>query len=122
MAIAVTITNVDSTQNENIVEGVLTLTGNYGGASSHGDVFSLQGDFNKSGSLPIQVDIYEVAPAGAAGSGNNYFYMQGTTQANGALQVWTPAGAEYTEALAYGVPPFGIVGFALKFRAHFLSL
>lgn len=119
MAAAVTVTNITNNLNEVIVEGTVALTGNYGGAASHGDTLDLSGTGASSNSLPTLVELNESSPAGAVPSGNIFRYMPGTTQANGVLNIYTAAGAEYTEASAYGAPPFAIVGFVLKIRAIF---
>lgn len=111
----------DTTQNQQVIDGAITLTGNYGGATSHGDTLDLSAIGAQSNQLPVKVEIFEASPAGAAPSGNIFRYMPGTTQANGSLNIFTAAGAEFTQASAYGTPPFAITGFALKFRAYFLT-
>lgn len=119
MAVAATVTYTDTTQNQVVVYGTLTLSGNYGGASSHGDTLDLSKLGVPSNQLPTLVLIEEASPAGAAPSGNIFRYMPGTTQANGSLSVFAGSGSEYTQASAYGTPPFAITGFALKFMAVF---
>lgn len=130
MAAAVTITSIDSTQNQYIVSGSIVLTGNYGGASTHGDTLSFAGASNitiPSQSLPTQVEIYEMPAAGTSATGFQYGFALGTTQANGVMQVFgTPAtGAattpltEYTEAAAYSA---GLLAAKLFFTAYFPSL
>ena len=109
----------DTTQAEQVIEGTIALTGNYGGATTHGDTLDLSKLGAQSNSLQIRVDIFEKSPAGAVPSGNFYRYMYGTDQTNGSLNIFTAAGSEYTEASAYGTPPFAITGFSLGFRAYF---
>lgn len=112
---------IDNTQNRFCVEFVVTLTGNYGGASTHGDTLDLSTLGAQSAQLPTEVQLFEASPAGAVPSGNIFRFMPGTTQANGVLSIFTAAGAEYTQASAYGTPPFAIVGFTLRGRAWFQS-
>lgn len=130
MAVAVTITNIDSTQNQAIVTGTIVLTGNYGGASTHGDTLSFAGVTNMAvpyQSLPTFVEIYEFPPAGTSGSGYQYGFAVGTTQANGVLQVFGTASAgtaitappEYTEAAAYSA---SLLAAVIRFIAYFPSL
>ncbi len=119
MSAVAAVTNIDHTKDRFIAEGTITLSGNYGGASSHGDTLDLSGLGVPSNQLPTVVEIFEASPAGAAPSANIFRYMPGTTQANGSLSVFVAAGTEYTQASAYGTPPFAIVAFALKFRASF---
>lgn len=122
MSAVATATNTDSTQNTFVVDGVVTLTGNYGGAASHGDTFDLSQLGIATSGPAITVDFDEQSPAGAAPSGNVFRYMPGTTLANGVLSVFSGAGVEYTQASAYGTPPFAIVGFKLHFKAIFPSI
>ena len=122
MSAVLTVTNIDATQNEFILEGTIALTGNYGGASTHGDTLDLSTAGVASSQLPSWVEFFEQSPSGALPSANIYLYMPGTTQANGVLNVRTALGTEYTEASAYGTPPFAITGFKLFMRAGFPSL
>lgn len=106
----------DTTQREQFYTGTLTLSGNYGGASTHGDTCSFG---NISGllsqSVPIRVEIYEQPAAGTAPSFYTGVYQLGTTIANGAVN-FSLAGIEYTQASAYS----GAVSTAVwKFRAWF---
>lgn len=121
MSAVATVTNITNNMNEFIVEGTVALTGNYGGAATHGDTLDLSALGVPSNSLPTFVEFIEASPAGAVPSGNIFRYMPSSAQNNGLLSVFTAAGAEYTEGSAYGAPPFAIVGFALKFRATFPS-
>jgi hypothetical protein len=114
-----TLPQIDVTRGQQFVDFTIALTGNYGGASTHGDTLDLSLLGVNSNEPPILVEVFETTPAGDAISGNIFRYQPGTTQANGTLSVWTPAGAEYTEASAYGTPPFAITGFALQARAWF---
>jgi hypothetical protein len=109
----------DTTMAQTVVDFVVTLTGNYGSGASHGDTLDLSKLGAASNSVPIAVQLFEASPAGAAPSGNIFRYMPGTTQANGVLNVFTAAGAEYTQGSAYGTPPFGVVSFKLRGRAFY---
>jgi hypothetical protein len=91
----------DVTQNQEIVEMIMTLSGNYGGAATHGDTANFSGlNFLKSRAIPTRVDIWEMPPAGTAPSFYEGVYCPGTTQANGVIS-FALAGVEYTEAAAY---------------------
>jgi len=113
-----TVTPVDATQQKFIVEGTIALTGNYGGASTHGDTLSFAGfDAIKSNSIPLWVDIHEAPPAGTAPTGYLFGFAPGTTQANGVLTVFNNL-TEYTQASAYSA---GLLAAVLNFRAEFTS-
>jgi hypothetical protein len=128
MAVAVAISSIvtddpsgglDKTRTRLIVEGTLTLSGNYGGASTHGDTVNFaQFDQIKSGQPPAWVEVQENQGAGNAPLGYNFIYSNGTTQANGVLQI-TVGTTEVTEATAYsGLSP-SLSGVVLRFRAAF---
>jgi hypothetical protein len=109
----------DVTKGEQFYVGTLTLSGNYGTSSSHGDTLSFA---NISGllsqSAPIRVEIYEQPAPGTAPSYYSAVYQKkatGATIANGAVN-FSLAGTEYTEASAYS----GVISTAVwKFRAWF---
>jgi hypothetical protein len=106
----------DTTQATQIVRGTLTLSGNYGTNSSHGDTLSFAGIFGiQSRSVPLRVLIYEAPPAGTAPSFYSAVFQPGTTNANGAVN-FSLAGTEYTEGNAYS----GAISTAIwKFEAVF---
>ena|ERR1700678_3372478 len=111
-----TLPQFDNTRGQQIVDFAVALTGNYGTASSHGDTLDLSQLGADSNELPIVVEFFETTQAGDAGSGLVFRYAPGTTQANGALQVWDIAtAAELSEGSAYSLPS----GFALQGRAYF---
>lgn len=137
MAVAVAISSIvttdpsqglDKTMNEQIVDGTLTLTGNYGTGSSHGDTINF-GTFDqiKSQQPPRLVEIFEAPTAGTAPLGYQYIYAQGTTQANGKLVILgtaasgsaTTGSPEYTEGTAYSSGSPSLSGAVLRFRAWF---
>jgi len=106
----------DTTQATQIVRGTITLSGNYGTVSSHGDTLSFAGIYGiQSGSIPLAVFIYEQPPAGTAASMYSAVYQKGTSIANGAVN-FSLAGTEYTEGSAYS----GAISTAVwKFEAVF---
>lgn len=119
MAVALTVTSVDNTQNAFIVTGTLVLTGNYGGASTHGDTVSFVAngiDIPSSG-IPT-VTIFEAPPAGTAPSGYLFTFCPGTLQSNGVVNISNNL-TEYTEASAYSA---GLLAAVLQYRAYFPSL
>lgn len=126
MAVAISIVNIDDTKQQFIIDGTLTLTGNYGGASTHGDTisFGLQ-DQIKSQQVPNMVVIYEVPTAGNAPTGYTYLYGQGTTMANGVLIVLQTGTASnpQVEITANSAYPAALTAATanLRFRAWFPS-
>ncbi len=87
MAIAVAVTSVDNTQNQFIVDGTLTLSGNY---VAHGDTINLTGfDAVKAQGAPTRIEVFET---GAAAS-------------------------DPLSELAAGAYPAGLTGAVVKFRA-----
>jgi hypothetical protein len=118
MPAVITITNVSENLNRFVIDGTITLTGNYGGASSHGDVLSFAGqDQIKSQQVPTFVYITEQPAAGTSATGDTFNFSPGSTQANGVMQVFV-AGSEYTQGSAYSA---GLLGAVLKFQAEFPS-
>ncbi len=132
MSVAVTIESavavdpsggLDSTQNELIVDGLLTLSGNYGGASTNGDTLDFTGhDLIKSQQAPRKVEIYQEPTAGNAPVIYLFLYGRGTTQANGVLIVTDFAGVQITEGSGY---PAALTDTDpapnIRFRAYFPS-
>lgn len=112
---------IDKTQDSILLEGSLTLTGNYGGAATHGDVMSFGSlDQVKSSYSPKRVRVFEAPPAGTAPQGiYEYTYCPGTTSENGQLYIWdTATDAELTEGAAY---PAGLLTAVLRFEAYFTN-
>ena len=109
----------DVTEREQIYQGTLTLSGNYGGAATHGDTLSFANIFGLlSQKVPLKVEIYEQPPAGTAPSFFNAVFCPGTTIANGVVSFATSFGTEYTQGNAYsGVAPLAAA--VWKFRAWF---
>ncbi len=121
MATALSNIFIDNTQSQFILQANVLLTANYGGSSTHGDTLDLSTAGVPSNAIPSWVIFVEQSPAGALPSANIYTYMPGTTQANGVLNVRTALGTEFTEASAYGTPPFSVTGFSLLMIAAFPS-
>jgi hypothetical protein len=128
MAIAVTVDGVtanlgllgvpDTTEREQIYQGTLTLSGNYGGASTHGDTLNFSGIPGLlTQSIPLRVDIYQQPASGTAPGNCTGTYCPGTTYANGVVS-FANAGTELTEGSAYTGATASAVW---KFRAWFPS-
>ena len=85
MAIAVTVTYTTVDQGAQVLTGNITFSGNYGSASSNGEVFDLsQLAYQKlglqisPGVIPL-VEFFETVAAGSVPSGYNFLYCPGTT-------------------------------------------
>ena len=119
---------LDRTRASYIVEGTLTLSGNYGTGSSHGDTVDFASDKVKSNQPPKWVDIREDQGAGNAPLGFKYTYNSGTTQSNGVLTITGTGassgqgGTEITEGSAYSGFTPSLNGAVLRFRAEFPML
>lgn len=105
---------LDRTQQEQIVDGLVTLTGSY---TANGDTFSFLGLSINSDQVPNRVEVYEATPAPGPASGYTFIFLPGTNQGNGLLEIFSTEGTQFSGA--YGTPPFAITGFVLKFRAWF---
>ena len=93
---------------------LLTLSGNYGGAATHGDTLSFSGiDEVKSGQVPNRVEIFESPAAGTAPAGYQMIYCPGTTRDNGVVYFGAYGGAEYAEGTAYDAGHLAAVIYAL---------
>lgn len=106
----------DTTGRQQLYQGTLVLSGNYGGAATHGDTLSFA---NISGLLsqtvPLAVEIYEQPAAGVAPSFYSAIFQPGSTIANGAVN-FSLNGVEFTQGNAYS----GVLAAAVwKFRAWF---
>lgn len=93
----------DFTQNEEIVDGLLTLSGDYGDLSpANGDIIDFSSDLIKSQQPPRRVEIFQLPPAGQAPVQYSFLYGQGTGQENGVLIVIdTTTGLAITDNAAY---------------------
>ena len=104
----------DTTQATQIVRGTLTLSGDYGSGTSHGDTCNF-GIYGIQSKTLLRCFIYEEPAAGTAPSFYTAVYQQGTTIENGAVN-FALAGTEYTEGSAYS----GAIASAVwKFEAVF---
>lgn len=109
--------NPDTTGREAIFDGTIALTGNYGGASTHGDTLDLTPLYPLSSQLPTKVEVWEDPAAGTAPTGYMFIFCPGTTQKNGVLNIGNNL-TEYTQASAYSA---GLLAAALRVRAWFPS-
>ena len=109
--------NPDTTGREIIVDGTIALTGNYGGASTHGDTLDLTqfGDLLKSSQLPMEVDIWEDPPAGTLPTFYQFVFCPGTTQKNGVVSIGSNL-TEYSEGSGYSA---ALLAAVLRIRAWF---
>ncbi len=128
----------DTTKDEIIVDGYLTLSANYGTASSHGDTLDFTSvappvGASMFGSAPNRMDVFEAPVAGSAALGYQYIYCPGPTlaaptQAGGVLQILGTGaasgqgGTEITEASAYSSFTPSLDAAVLRFRAWFTRL
>ncbi len=94
---------IDKTQSALIVEGSLTLSGSYGGASpAHGDAIDFRNARITSSSIPRRVEIFQYAAAGAFPVAYTFSYSYGDDQSDGELVVMsTVSGLELTQGAAY---------------------
>jgi hypothetical protein len=110
---------IDNTGTLMSVDGSLALSGNYGGAATHGDTMDLSKLGVSSSQLPVKVRVYEAPAAGVLATGYIFIYCHGTTQANGVLQIQTAIGTEFTEGNPYNTT---FANSNLRFKAFFPSL
>lgn len=113
MSVAVTIDSVvavdpgagiDFTQSSELVNGSLTLSGNYGNNSpANGDILDFTGfDKIKSQQIPQWVRIFQYPESPNAPVQYAFLYGRGTDQSNGVLIVIdTTTGLPITDAAAY---------------------
>ena len=117
--------SIDVTQQEFIADGSLTLSGNYGTGSSHGDTVNLSQLGIASDQVPNRVEVFEQPAAGTAATGYVFVFCPGTTQANGVLCILGTGaaagggGQEITEGSAYSGFSPSLNGLVLRFRAWF---
>jgi hypothetical protein len=105
------------TNNFNVFEVLFPITtaGNY---ATHGVTLSLAGLGVPSNSIPDTVQIFEQPATGTSASGVSYIFANGTTQANGAVQLFQ-GNTEVTNATSFASLSIqNLVGFArfLKFQ------
>jgi hypothetical protein len=126
----------DATMGEVIVDVNITLSGNYGTASSHGDVLDFTAvhfPLSLGFQAPSNWEIKELIVAGVAPLGYLYNYCPGPTlaaptQAGGVLQICGTGassgqgGTELTEGSAYSSFTPSLSGAVLKARFWFARL
>ena len=106
----------DFTAAELIADFIITLTGNYGGATTHGDAISFASvaipGCNLGDYAPVWAEFWELVPAGTNPPGYHYTYCPGPTLAaptlnGGVLNIQGTGaasgqgGTELTEGSAY---------------------
>jgi len=110
----------DSTEQYQIVRGQLKLTGNYGGAATHGDTVTFSNVYGiQSRQIPVHIDIYEAPPAGTLPTGYIFWYCPGTTQNNGVLNIMSGPASEYSQGSAYNA---ALLGAVIYYEAWFPAL
>lgn len=123
--IAVTVTDVDSTQSSVVIRGTLAVTASPGTYTAGGYVLDFSNiDAIKSNSVPKRVLVFSARLAGATAANLfDYSFSPGTTIANGRLQLFTGAAAQtaLTE-LSNGNTPAGVSGDTIEFEAIFPKL
>jgi hypothetical protein len=111
---------IDKTQSALIVEGSLTLSGNYGGSSpAHGDAIDFRNARITSSSIPRRVEIFQYPAIGLFPVPYTFYYAYGDGQDDGELVVIsTTTGLELTQGAAY---PSNLTAQAagIRFRATF---
>lgn len=91
----------DTTQSTQIVRFPITLSGNYGGAATHGDTIDFGTVYGiQSQSVPIRVFVYQQPTSGTAPGNCTATFCPGSTIHNGVIS-FANAGAELTEGAAY---------------------
>ena len=104
---------IDTTQQEFIVDGIVTLTGSY---PTNGDTLSFAALSIPSNQLPNKVELFEATPAPGPASGLVFVYLPGTTQATGILVIFNGTTQQTTATYASILT---VTGFSLRFRAWF---
>jgi hypothetical protein len=126
----------DTTKEMIVVYGTMTLSGNYGTSTSHGDPVdftTLNPPWSFGNQAPTFVDIKELVAAGSAPAGYIYNYNPGPTlaaptQKGGVLQILSTGTAsgdglnEITEGSAYSGFSPSLNGTVLWFEAKFARL
>lgn len=134
----------DKTNGQIVLDCILTLSGNYGTAASHGDTLDFTNLYDQNGNsvgtpfsfgdyAPIDWSIKELLVAGSAPLGYQYNYNPGPTlaaptQKGGVLTIVGGAtasqdgGNEITEGAAYSGQSPSLAGAVLKARFYFVRL
>lgn len=99
----------DTTQSTQVVRLALTLSGNYGGSTTHGDTVNFGSVYGiQSSSVPIRVFVYQQPASGTAPLVCSATYCPGTTINNGVISFFNgttelTGGSAYTGATASAV-------------------
>lgn len=113
MSLVATVTNISNVFNQFVVSGTIAATSTVP-ASPTGDTLDLSKLGVASNSLP-SVTIKEQPASGTAAWGGTFIYAEGTTQANGTVQMFTSGGTPVS-----GTPTYTSLGIAtLYFTAVF---
>ena len=117
MAVTIAVTRIDMTQEAQIVEGLLTLSGSY---VTGGDTVNFSTLANiLSGAGPMGLVEFDEQPASGATPGGYMFYLiAGSTMANWLLFIVTAVGQPPTQ-LGAGAYAAGLLATTLQFRAYF---
>ena len=119
MSMTAVLQNISKTQDRIIVDGTITLVGNY---ATNGIVLDLSHLGVPSNSKPTVFYAWSTVSQGAGLVIENYVYVPGTSQANGMLQIGV-AGAEMANAGAFATTtPTNQTGYVLHFQAEFPAL
>jgi hypothetical protein len=108
-------TRVDKTQNSIIVDGTITLAGDY---VTNGVTLDLSKLGIPSNQKPLRVQAWSTVNQGAAVLQDFYTYVPGTNQTDGVLQI-AVANAEMAAAAFAATSPCNAAGYVLNFRAEF---
>jgi hypothetical protein len=97
---------IDYTAQNFLAFGTVTISGNYGTASSNGDTLDLSTLGVPTDYAPIFVVLFESATPGTSQSGWDYVFNRGATIKNGSVQVFGTgtsgqAFTQYTQGSAY---------------------
>lgn len=115
MSMTAVLQNISKNQDRIIVDGTITLAGNY---TTNGVALDLSHLGVPSNSKPTVFSAWSTVNQGAAILLDTYNYVPGTSQANGMLQIGV-ANAEMAAAAFAATTPCNAAGFVLHFQAEF---
>lgn len=118
MPMAAVVTNIDKTKNKIIVDGTITLSGNY---VANGDALDLSNLGIPSSQVPTKVVAWSTQNQAQAPLRDQYQYIPGADQSAGKLQVCSN-NAEMANGAAYAATsPTNVAGYVLHFQAEFAA-
>lgn len=117
MSMKAVVTLVDKTLQKFLVDGTVTLTGNY---VTDGDTLDLSGLGVPASSLPLSVELWSTVSQGSAMLLDVYAYVPGASNATGKVQIGV-AGAEMANTAYATTSPTNATGYVLHFRAEFVA-